>query len=214
MKLNILGLAIALLLAFQANAQISYGLLAGANLSRSTYNQSPQKEYQTNIPSYHVSAFVEIPLANLFALQTGLSLQGKGDKYKFDGDNMDGSATWNTLSIELPINAMYYVPVNTSGAFFVGAGPYIGVNVSGNRKADGILNNWVTTGDFDLTYHGESRDMNQLDLGVNLKTGFRFKNGFLFNAVYGLGLNNLSPSEQKDYAFSNRVISLGIGFQI
>jgi hypothetical protein len=118
------------------------------------------------------------------------------------------------MSIESPVNAIYYIPTGALGSFFLGAGPYIGFNVSGKQKAQGNIGNWVTDGDKNLKFTGSKRDMNLIDAGLNFLGGYKLNNGFLLNAGYGLGLSNLSPSDNSDKKLSNRTFSFGIGYQL
>lgn len=197
-----------------AFGQVNYGIKGGLNLGKSSYSEASFKDYQVNNLSFYITGFAEIALVEKFALQPGVSLQGKGDKYKLDKNGLDGSATWNTMSIEIPVNAVYYIPTGSSGSFFVGAGPYVGFNISGKQKAEGNIGNWVADGEKDLKFTGDKREMNLIDAGFNFLAGYKLNNGLLLNAGYGLGLSNLSPSDDSNRKFSNRTLSFGIGFQL
>src|SRR5690606_20837907 len=138
-------------------------------------------------------------------------LQGKGDKYKFDGDGLDGSTSTNVMSIEVPVNAVYYIPAG-SGNVFLGAGPYVGFNVSGKYKGEGSLGDSGFNGEEDLKFSGDDKDLDVIDAGANFMAGYKFNNGLLINAGYGLGLTNLNPNSDGD-KFSSRTLSFGLGFQ-
>ncbi len=180
-------------MAAAAQAQVSYGLKAGVNLGQYSNSDIDQK----NNTSFQLTGFADLPIATNFSIQPGVSLQGKGTKIS-EGVAM----TRNVMSIEVPVNLVYWIPAG-SGSVFLGAGPYVGFNVSGKDKIDGNSIN--------LKFTGDDKDMNLLDAGANFMAGYKLTNGFLLNAGYNLGLNQLvSDSEDK---FSNRVWSFGIGFQ-
>ncbi len=213
MKKLLLSFGAVVLLAAGAQAQTSYGLKAGVNLGKYSNPSDLQKDYQKNNVSFYVTGFADIPVAPQFSIQPGVSLQGKGAKYEYNGNNLDGSTTRNTMSVEIPVNAVYYIPAGT-GNVFLGAGPYVGFNISGKDKVKGNVGEWASgEGDYDLSFSGDDKDMNLIDAGVNFLGGYKFGNGLLINAGYGLGLSNLNPSDNSDNKFSNRVLSFGLGFQ-
>lgn len=204
MKKILLSLGAAVALAGAASAQTSYGLKAGVNLNKiSNYGDN-----QSNATSFHVTGFADIPVAPSFSIQPGVSLQGKGTKYDATVAGITGEATLNTMSIEIPVNAVYYIPAGT-GDVFLGAGPYVGFNVSGKVKGSIEGNEFINQ---DLSFSGDNKDMNVVDAGVNFLGGYKFGNGLLLNAGYGLGLTNLNPHDAGS-SFSNRVLSFGVGFQ-
>lgn len=213
MKKILLSLGAAVLLAGAANAQVSYGLKAGVNLGKYSGLEAPLSDYQKNNTSFYVTGFADLPVAPSFSIQPGISLQGKGGKIEASGDLGDGSLTRNVMSIEVPVNAVYYIPVGYTGSVFLGAGPYVGFNISGKDKISGNFgegNGGSSTAD--LKFSGDDKDMNLFDAGVNFLGGYKFNNGFLINAGYGLGLTNLIPDNDGDKV-SNRVLSFGVGFQ-
>ncbi len=211
MKKIVLSLGAALLLAAGAQAQTSYGLKAGVNLGKYSNVDEDLKDYEKMNPSFYVTGFADIPVATNFSIQPGVSLQGKGAKYKASGDIGEGSLTRNVMSVEVPVNAVYYIPTGSSGSVFLGAGPYIGFNVSGKDKVSGELEGWEGSNTNKLKFSGDDKDMNLIDAGANFMAGYRFNNGLLINAGYNLGLSQLVP--EADKTISNRVLSFGVGFQ-
>src|SRR5690606_26353139 len=123
MKKIVLSLGAALLLAAGAQAQTSYGLKAGVNLGKYSNVDEDLKDYEKMNASFYVTGFADIAVATNFSIQPGVSLQGKGAKYKASGDIGEGSLTRNVMSVEVPVNAVYYIPTGSSGSVFLGAGP-------------------------------------------------------------------------------------------
>src|SRR5690606_7701880 len=127
------------------------------NLNKSTYDEAPYANYQTSLPSFYLTGYAEFNLGRNFAVQPGVSLQGKGDKYKFNGDGMEGSASWNVMTIEVPVNLIYYIPTGATGDLFVGAGPYAGISIAGKRKIEGTVNGFGASGEKDMKFTGDDR---------------------------------------------------------
>ncbi|MBE8714565.1 porin family protein [Sphingobacterium hungaricum] len=210
MKKVLLSLSVGLLLAIGANAQVSYGLKAGVNLGKFSGNYS---DNQKMITSFHVTGFADLPIANNFSIQPGVSLQGKGSSYSattWGGVVETFNVDRNLMSVEIPVNAVYYIPAG-NGNVFIGAGPYIGFNISGKQKMpDDLSDTEIKT---DIKFSGDDKDMNLIDAGANFMAGYKFNNGLLINAGYGLGLTNLNPSDNSDNNYSSRTLNFGIGFQ-
>ncbi len=211
MKKLLLSFGAVVLLAAGAQAQTSYGLKAGVNLGKYSSVPSAFEDMQKNNLSFYVTGYADIPVASQFSIQPGVSLQGKGAKYEGESANANGKLTQNVMSIEVPVNAVYYIPAG-AGNVFLGAGPYVGFNISGKLKASGDWGEiFDGSAERDLSFSGDDKDMNLIDAGVNFLGGYKFNNGFLINAGYGLGLSNLNPNDGDK--LSNRVLSFGVGFQ-
>lgn len=210
MKKVLLSLGVALLMAAGAQAQVSYGLKAGVNLGKLSNVSDAAKDFQKNNTSFYVTGFADLPVASQFSIQPGISLQGKGEKFKYDGNNYDGSSSTNIMSIEIPVNAVYYIPTGSSGSVFLGAGPYVGFNVSGKNKWDGTTPFASASGESDVKFGSADDEVKRIEAGANFMAGYKLSNGFLINAGYGLGLTNLNNTGDTR---SNRVLSFGVGFQ-
>ncbi len=207
MKKILLSLGAAVLLAAGAQAQTEYGLKAGVNLGE--YTHSPGQTVNT---SFYVTGYADLSVAPNFSIQPGISLQGKGNKYQAKyGTSTNVETTRNVMSIEIPVNAVYYIPTGESGKFFLGAGPYIGFNVSGRDKISGKVDAYSGSQDRKLKLSGDNKDLNVIDAGANFLGGYKFSNGFLLNAGYNLGLTNIAAGSNK--IVSNRVWQFGVGFQ-
>lgn len=208
MKKFLLSLGAAVLLVGAANAQVSYGLKAGVNLGKIS-NWGTDGSQNT---SFHVTGFADLPVAPNFSVQPGVSLQGKGGKAEDSWGSASAEVTRNLMSVEVPVNAVYYIPAGYSGSIFLGAGPYVGFNISGKDKVSASIGDEGGSTSRDLNFSGDDKDLNMIDAGVNFLGGYRFNNGLLINAGYGLGLTDLRPSDSGD-SWSTRTLSFGVGFQ-
>ena len=206
MKKNLLILGAAVLIAAGAQAQTSYGLKAGVNLGKYS-----NVDKASNNTSFYVTGFADLPMSSQFSIQPGISLQGKGAKFESSYSEVaSADVTRNVMSIEVPVNAVYYIPAG-SGNVFLGAGPYIGFNISGKDKAKGNIGDASAEIKNDLKFSGDNKNMNLIDAGANFMGGYKFANGLLVNAGYNLGLTQLVPKAADKV--SNRVWSFGVGFQ-
>ncbi|MEJ5056373.1 porin family protein [Sphingobacterium sp. MYb382] len=206
MKKVLLTMTVALLAVAGAQAQTSWGLKGGVNLGKYS-----NVDGASNNTSFHVTGFADLPLSEQFSIQPGVSLQGKGMKFESKlADIASSKTTRNVMSVEIPVNAVYYIPAG-SGDFFIGAGPYIGFNVSGKDKYKNTVGSGSNETDKKLKFSGDNKDLNLIDAGANFLLGYKLENGLLINGGYNLGLTNLVPKAADKV--SNRVWSFGIGFQ-
>jgi len=207
MKKSLLSLGVLLAAIGGVQAQTEYGLKAGVNLGE--YTHSPGQSVNT---SFYVTGYADLSVAPNFSIQPGVSLQGKGNKYVAEYGNIANvDATVNVMSIEIPVNAVYYIPTGDAGKVFLGAGPYIGFNVSGKAKFKGSSGSLSVDESVNLKLSGSNKDLNVIDAGLNFMGGYKFSNGFLLNAGYNLGLTNIAYKSPKINA--NRVWQFGVGFQ-
>ena len=198
MKKVLLTLGAAFLVAVGAQAQTTYGLKAGVNFPKINYSGG-SSDYSTDASTnFYVTGYANLFTSPNFAIQPGISLQGKGGKSKIDGD-----VTSNLMSIEIPVNAVYYIPTGNSGSLFLGAGPYVGFNVAGQNKSGDVKT--------DIEFGSGLNETKVVDYGANFQAGYKLQNGFLINAGYGLGLANMLNTD--NLKAKNRVWSVGVGFE-
>ena len=105
---------------FGVNAQIQFGVKAGANFANMT-----NAEGSKSLVNFNGGALVKIPLADALSLQPEVVYSGQGAK--FDG----GKISLNYINV--PVLATYTLPV---GVFFQ-TGPQIGFLMSAKQKVDG-----------------------------------------------------------------------------
>lgn len=200
MKKVLLTLGVALLTAVGAQAQIGYGVKAGVNFPKLSYSGGNVSYNTSTSTNFYLSGYANIPAASNFTIQPGVSLQGKGGKY--EGGNIETKT--DLMSIEIPVNAVYYIPTGASGSVFIGAGPYVGFNVSGKNKVGDVKT--------DIKFGSKADEMKVVDYGANFQLGYKMANGLLINGGYGLGLGNMSNVD--GLKVKNNVFSVGIGFEI
>ena len=214
-------------LAFTANAQksaVKFGVKAGVNLAElavtGTEVDPEYKKGKMSNPSFYIGGNVEIPVGKTFAIQPGISLIGKGGRFKITGSDEDIVITEDSrvsvMYLEIPVNAVAKFPVG-GGNVFVGAGPYFGYAISGKNKFEGtaVVGGVETTeSETDDIEFGSSveDDFKRTDFGVNFMLGYQLKMGLNIHAGYGLGLKNIANAPEENSKGTNRGISFGLGF--
>jgi len=228
MKKILLLLTLATCLNFAVNAQdksVSYGVKAGLTFPKWAVSgqEAQQIPDAQSTPSFFFGGFADIAISQQFSVQPGISIIGKGVKYKETGTGVEqgvpysysGSVTISTMYLEIPINAVGKIPAGP-GNVFVGAGPYFGYALSGKTKtkvsvsAGGI--NGSDSSEDDLEFGSEDGEFKRVEFGLNFLGGYQLKNGLNLNLGYGLGLGNLVNNSTGDGKASNRVLSIGLGF--
>ena len=83
---------------------------------------------------------MELPLADMWSLQTGLNLISKGVKASGDVEGYDADATVNQLYFELPVMAGVRIQTASGFDLLFKAGPYLAYGFSGKTtvEADGV----------------------------------------------------------------------------
>lgn len=206
MKRKLLSIAAALCFIAGAKAQTSYGFKAGVNFAKLEMSASNVSISTNSTTSFYVTGYADMPLANNFSIQPGVSLQGKGgtfpNEFVLEGGNGD-NVKINLMYIEIPVNFVYNIPTGYSGNFFIGAGPYAGIGVHAKAK-QGNLSQGSSFSD---------AGFKTFDAGLNFLGGYKLSNGFLINGGYGLGLTNTAKETFGGASLKNRVFSVGVGYQ-
>jgi hypothetical protein len=144
------------------NAQVQFGIKAGANFASLT-NSTGGKTYI----NFNGGVLVKIPVADAFSVQPELVYSGQGIK----GDG--GSLPLTYMNI--PVMATYTLPV---GVFFQ-TGPQLGFLLSAKIKTDGQP-------DMDI-----KSSLKSTDFSWGFGAGYLTSMNVGFNFRYNLGLSNL-----------------------
>ena len=199
---------------------IRFGIKAGPSFSNLKVENAGNSVYDKEpIPTGHLAAYVDIALLPAFSMQTGLQLGMKGARFTV-GDNSTGTYTEvNTrpVYLEIPLNAVFKLPVGNKINVNVGAGPYIAAGVGGKNRLEGKLLGVSYSDDKSINYNNENNsssynsDLKRFDAGLNFLAGVEISH-LTLNANYGHGLSNIKAvSDNNNMKFSNRVVSISIG---
>lgn len=204
-------------------------LKGGVNFANVTKTSQGEANDANMLVSFHVGFTGDIAVAKIFSIQPSLLLTGKGSK--LESGHPQGTtyykATTNPLYIELPVNAIFKLPLSDkNSSFFFGAGPYIAIGIGGKRKIEGkflgtsfnskenieFSNDDPTT--FDYEEGAGLGIMRRFDYGLNGTAGFQLDRAMI--AVnYGYGLAKLQSGTNNDDDYNkHRVLSLSVGFKL
>ncbi|WP_114940294.1 MULTISPECIES: porin family protein [Mucilaginibacter] len=204
MKKTLLSLCL-LMASFAAFAQLpTFGVKGGVNFAtlHATVDGFSGSGNSGSLTSFNVGAFVDFKFGNL-SLQPALNFTGKGGSSSFAVDDEASSNSKVKLYyLQVPVNVVYHVPA-VVGDFYFGAGPYLGMGISGKAKDD--------SGNSEDIKFGSSQDqIKRTDAGLDAIVGFKFKTGFLINANYDWGLTNIT--NVNGIKLTNRVFGVSVGY--
>lgn len=180
------------------------GINAGATLANMYSNVDGEKDNGDSKIGFTIGIFTDIPLGTHVSFQPGLNFTQKGTKDKAN----DIEVIMKLAYLELPLNFLYNS--NSSGGnFFIGAGPSIGLGISGKTTV-----NFQGEKESEKVNFGnsDSDDLKRLDLGADFIAGYCAKGGFRVALNYNHGLSNLYPGGSNDGKLRSSYFGLGIGF--
>lgn len=144
--------------------------------------------------SGHLGFFLHTSIAKDWAFQPEILYSGQGQKYWYNG----ARHTWALNYIAIPLMFQYY-PIHR---FYLEAGPQLGILVAARDKGPGGYNVDVKNG------------AHKTDAALNLGMGYYVNRTAGVYLRYGIGLSDITPSDQDDYRYSNRVLQLGLELRL
>lgn len=201
-------LSIVLCVVTGINAQIRFGVKAGANYSNLYTSGSSQglnnDQYKGRF-SYHFGGVMEYSLSDMFAIQPELMYMNQGANMKNNNSfgMKDGHVTLNSL--QLPVNLKASFNTGGKAKLFVYAGPYVGYNIYG--KVKGKIDGATT----DQELYSKGSKMRRWDYGVGVGAGVEV-NKFTIGIGNQFGLQDISGSETGKMKAGNLTVSVGYFF--
>lgn len=183
-------------------AQMNFGAKAGVGLPTWDYSDQDYKPKTKTVTNFYLTGYASYNFKSNLGLQAGLSLEGRGGRIPL----AEYKAEY--LFVSVPVNVVYYIPTGSLGAAFVSAGPYAGINFGGEYTA-GNGEGGTFTEDMD---YGKYNQIERFDWGTNLGVGYKFSKGYLVNAGYNLGIQNLGTQSATE-SMRSRGLSFGIGYE-
>lgn len=174
--------------------KLTFGIVAGYNMASASFKESSNSEMNSQ-SGFHVGVIMDMPLATNLYFSTGLLYSAKGYKYEHKDQSIQESA--NPQYIDIPMQALYRLPLGGSAALRILAGPYVGLCVSGK-----VTDDWSENGSslydesFSSAYTGFDYGL-QGGIGVDIS-------GFDFHVNYQMGL---------DKKYMNKNLMIGIGYR-
>ena len=219
---KVLFLSVTIFFGFICKSQ-TIGFQTGANLS-SMRLESPETSETKTLKSdfgFIVGIVSEIPFGKSVYFRPELNYIQKKSKLSESGEYLGYSYTESFSMelnyIELPLNFIYKYKVG-SGTLIMGAGPTIGLGLSG--KANDIISipseSYSEAYSFTIKFDGkkdaadENLHLKAINLGANINAGYQLTRGAFINLSYNIGLTNLAPDPNNGKAKINSfAIKLG-----
>jgi hypothetical protein len=228
MKRRLILIASAIVLTattYAQNARVQVGL----NLANVSVTDNGRVDDANMLTSFHVGIVGDFKLAPMVAFQPGILYTGKGSKVQKGqpGDNAYFKQTTNPFYFEVPANIVFKFPFASESHAFIGAGPYLGIGVSGKATTDKTIlgvsshteKNIVFSNDDPTTFNQEEGTglgvMKRFDYGANATAGIAGKS-LVLGVNYGLGLAKLQSgaNSSADNNNKHRVLSFFVGFRL
>lgn len=202
----------------------------GLNLANITKSNDGQTEKNNILPTFNVGVLGRLPLADVFSLESGLLLTGRGSKAEtyFNGGNNYIKTKFNPLYLELPLNAVVKIPLGADKTnVFFNAGPYVAMGIGGQSKRESYIlgisssesSSIKFSNDDPFTSEEEDAGYNKLkrfDYGLNFGGGIQFKH-LILKANYGLGLAKINSTESNNNSNDKnkyRTVSFSVGIPL
>lgn len=205
---KIAAIIAASLLCTQLNAQ-SFGVKGGLNMSKPMIKVNGDK-YDSDArkfkPGVHIGGFYSMPLTDAVELEVSGLISTKGSKIKDDNFEM----TMNIVYLEIPVLAKYNLELSKGNSLFIGAGPYVGIGLTGKSKMSIFGFNDSKSLEFG---NDNDSDLKRLDLGLATALGFNL-DGIIIGLGYDLGLTNNAPKGDSDNKTSTRTFKLSFGYTL
>jgi hypothetical protein len=200
----------------------------GVNLANITKTNSGATEKNNMLTTFNAGILGRMNLSTTFDLETGLLLDGRGSKSDMyltssTSDNYV-KAKFNPLYLEVPLNVVLRIPLESSTNIFVNAGPYAAFGIAGKSKTDskiaGVTSSSSTNikfTDADPNAQDQAYDkLKRWDYGVNLGAGIDLGK-ILLKANYGMGFAKISSKETNNSSNDKnkyRTVSISLGIPI
>jgi hypothetical protein len=199
------------------SAQVSFGVQAGAVLSKPSAKQStdfgeikPESKF-----GFSGGLIADIPFGDEpLRLMPELKFVQKGVKYDFSAEafgqvfKIEGNSNINY--VELPVNLAYAFEMG-GNKLFLGAGPYAAIGLNGNTKGKSSVNGEPAEETDDKIEFGSEVDQTKrFDYGGNVMAGYFMNNGVMLKLNYSRGFANLS--NEADSKYRNQYLGLSIAY--
>jgi len=179
--------------AFATKAQVGVGIYGGVNLSNITYNNGSIEDASGSVAGYHFGMVLDLGLAKVLSIQTGLNLSQRGGRKIYSTGNNVYEYAYKPTYIDIPVLLNVKIPLGDFALHLAG-GPYFSYGVAGSRDA--------TFNSVTITQKIDWDDIKRTDMGLRLQARLMVGKALFVGAYYDQGLSNIA--EDKDYAINNR----------
>ena len=227
---KLIALAICAGLFTNAKSQKVY-LQGGVNLANISTSNSGATEKNNMLTTFNVGIMGRSNASEPIALEAGLLLVGRGSKANtYTTSSTDDNyikTKFNPLYLEIPVNLIVRMPLQSKSNIFVNAGPYIAMGIGGKSKVETKFLGAVSNSSSDIEFNNDNPSTTQqedagydklkrFDYGVNLGAGFDLGK-ILLKANYGLGLAKINSTETDNSSNDKnkyRTVSVSVGIPL
>ena len=201
----------------------------GANIANITITDNGLNDDAHAITRFHAGFMADHALSKYFSIQPGLLYTGKGTMIQQGqpSDALYWKSTTTLNYIELPVNLIGKIPLtNQNYTFFMGAGPYVAIGVSGKNKLKARQFDMDVEEKNAVRFQTKIRIenvnpagpgfyvLNPFDFGFNGTAGFKLKN-LLLSVNYGYGLSSMKYISIPGIATGkHHILSFSAGFKL
>ena len=216
MKIFTMSLSSILLVALSTGSfGQSFRVKAGLNLSNVLVkdDQEVYSDKATMKPGFHVGASYELPINDIFSVETSLLLTTKGFKYSEKETNYEYKETQSFVYVDIPIIAKASFNVGEN-KIYGALGPYLGIGISGKAKYEETSGGSTGTDTEVVNWgSGEDDDIKRLDFGLAFCAGYEM-GSVQIGLFYNLGLANCIPNPENGLKMNHKVLGLSLGYRI
>lgn len=182
-----------------------------------------------NLATFNAGFLGDLPLNDMFSLQAGLFLQGKGAKANTYANDADQSQNYvkykfRPYYLQVPVNFAVKIPMGDDSRFFIGAGPFVSMGLWGKASREVNIAGTSTTTKEDIKFEsidGNDPDDSRLDrlkrweFGLNGTAGIE-AGRFLVGVTYDWGLSKINQAfdDEKNDKNKFRTLSVNVGFRL
>lgn len=226
-------IAVSMLTAMGICTKAQFYVQGGLNLANITKTKDGQTEKNNLLPTFNAGFIGRFGLSDVFDLESGLLLTGKGSKAEtyFTNATDDNyvKTKFNPLYLEVPLNAVIKFPLEAKSKsnIFVHAGPYLGIGIGGKAKQSQKIIGVSSTSTSDIKFSNDDPftseqddaaydKLKRFDYGINMGGGIDFGK-FILKANYGLGLAKIGSTQSNngvDDKNKYRTFSISAGIPI
>lgn len=217
-------LAIALCVGLFTTAKSQIYVQGGLNFANITNSNSGSTQKNNMLTTFNAGFMGRSNSSENIALEAGILLDGRGSKAESGSGNNYYKATFNPLYLEVPVNLILRLPLESKSNIFINAGPYIAMGIAGKSKLDGQLAGAPIHSTQDIQFTSTDPNANdqaysklkRFDYGINVGAGLDLKK-ILLKVNYGYGLAKINSTQTNNSTNDKdkyRTVSISVGIPL
>ena len=211
-----LVLSVAFLTACYAQAQFTFGVRAGLNITNVSVKDETMNEAFNLKKRHSFQIGIVGEFGDNFAIQPGILFVSHGYKAGPTDFDMSDTRGWeeivtvNINYLQIPVNAQYKIYFGDIALLFQ-AGPYFGFAVGGKKTTEYRLNgNPAVKEKTGLAFGSKEDQLNPIDLGLSLGIAVQL-NAIQIGLGYKIGLLDMNNNDEvSKYNFGTSMYNRGL----